>query len=116
MSGVEDAGRDWRLLARTTAAGGVLAAVLFYVLLAAGVTPYRASELAFSLPALAFAVGLVGWSGVLLSGNAMEGFSRHIGLSEEFTVESARQAMAVLVAFGGGGMVGAAVAAAPYGV
>jgi hypothetical protein len=116
MGGVEDAGRDWRLLARTVGVGAVGAAVLFYVLLAASVAPRRASELAFSLPALAFAVGLLGWSGVLLSGNAMEGFSEQFGISEGFTAASARQAMAILVAFGGGGMVGAAVAAYPFGV
>jgi len=53
---------------------------------------------------------------VLLSGEAVENYSRELGLSEGWTVESGRQAMAVLVVFGLGGMVGAAVAGAPYGV
>ncbi|MFB6268940.1 MAG: hypothetical protein ABEH83_03290 [Halobacterium sp.] len=116
MPGAEDAGRDWRLLARAAGFGAALAAVLFYGLVAVAVVPRRASEVAFSLPALAFAVGLLGWSGVVMSGDAMEGFSRELGISEGFSAAGARQAMAVLVAFGGGGMVGAAVAALPYGV
>ncbi|WP_432277255.1 DUF7268 family protein [Halobacterium salinarum] len=63
-----------------------------------------------------FAVGLMGWSGVLLSGDAVEGFSRELGASDTWTAESGRQAMALVIAFGAGGMVGAAIAGAPYGV
>jgi hypothetical protein len=116
QEGVEARGRDWGLLARTSLGGAVAAATLFYALLVAGWTPYRSSELAFSLAALVFALGLTAWSGVIMSGEALEGFSRQFGISDTWTAESGRQAMAFLIAFGGGGMVGAALAATPYGV
>jgi hypothetical protein len=117
QEGVEAAGRDWGILVRAAGVGGALAFALFYALhLGVGVPPRDASEVAFPLAALPFAVGLVGWSGVLMSGDAIERFSAELGISEGWTVESGRQAMAVLVSFGLGGMVGAAVAGAPYGV
>lgn len=116
QQGVEARGRDWRLFARTALFGAVSAAALFYALLAGGWTPYRSSELAFSLLALVFAVGLTAWSGVIMSGEALEGFSRQFGISDTWTAESGRQAMALLVVFGAGGMVGAALAASLYGV
>lgn len=116
QQGVETQGRDWGLLARTFVVGAVTAGVLFYALMVAGQTPFRSSELAFSLAALVFALGLTAWSGVLMSGEALEGFSRQFGISDTWTAESGRQAMALLIAFGAGGMVGAALAASPYGV
>ncbi|SEW13610.1 DUF7268 family protein [Halobacterium jilantaiense] len=117
QAGVEVAGRDWGLFARAAGYGAAAAFALFYVLhLGVGTSPRQASEVAFPLAALPFAVGLVGWSGVLMSGDAIEGFSTELGVSEGWTAESGRQAMALLIAFGLGGMVGAAVAGAPYGV
>ncbi|MHB9287646.1 hypothetical protein ACKVMT_11485 [Halobacteriales archaeon Cl-PHB] len=114
--GVEDSGRDWGLLAGAAGAGFLLFGLLFYGLLALGSTPRDASELAFPLAALPFAIGLIGWSTVLLSGEALETFSAELGLGRGWTVEGGRQAMALVIAFGGGGMVGAAVAGAPFGV
>lgn len=117
QAGVEAAGRDWGLFARTAGYGALAAFALFYVLhLGVGVTPRQASRVAFPLAALPFSVGLLGWSSVLMSGDAIEGFSKELGISEGWTAESGRQAMALLIAFGLGGMVGAAVAGAPYGV
>lgn len=116
QQGVEAQGRDWGLLARAALLGAITAAASFYALLVGGWTPYRSSEIAFSLPALVFAVGLTSWSGVLMSGEALEGFSRQFGISDTWTAESGRQAMALLVAFGAGGMAGASVAASLYGV
>jgi formate/nitrite transporter FocA (FNT family) len=116
QEGVEAQGRDWALLARAVLAGAVVAAALFYALLFGGLTAYRASELAFSLAALVFALGLTAWSGVIMSGEALEGFSRQFGISDTWTAESGRQAMAFLIAFGGGGMVGTVLAAMPHGV
>lgn len=116
QEGVEAHGRDWGLLGRAALVGALAAGSLFYVLLAAGFTPFRSSQVAFSLAALVFALGLTAWSGVLMSGEALEGFSRQFGISDTWTAESGRQAMALLVAFGAGGMLGAALAASPYGV
>jgi hypothetical protein len=117
QEGVEAKGRDWGLFARAAGLGAALAFALFYVLhLGVGVPPRDASEVAFPLAALPFAVGLIGWSSVLMSGDAIETFSAELGLSENWTVGSGRQAMALLVVFGLGGMVGAALAGAPYGV
>jgi hypothetical protein len=116
QEGVEAKGRDWGVLGRAVLVGAIGAGALFYVLLAAGFTPFRSSQVAFSLAALVFALGLTAWSGVLMSGEALEGFSRQFGISDTWTAESGRQAMALLIAFGAGGMVGAALAATPYGV
>jgi len=117
QAGVEAAGRDWGLFARAVGYGAAAAFALFYALhLGLGTTPRQASRVAFPLAALPFSVGLIGWSGVMMSGEAIEGFSREFGISENWTAESGRQAMALLVAFGFGGMVGAAIAGAPYGV
>jgi hypothetical protein len=115
-AGVESSGRDWALLARAAAVGGAAAFALFYALyLVAGWPPREASELTFPLAALPFAVGLLGWSAVLMSGRALENYSTELGISESWTVESGRQAMALLIAFGVGGMVGAAIAGMPFG-
>ncbi|WP_232700327.1 DUF7268 family protein [Halobacterium wangiae] len=117
QEGVEARGRDWGLLARFAGAGFVAAFSLFYALVfGLGYAPRTASGLAFPLAAIPFALGLIGWSAVLLSGEAVETFSTELGISDSWTVESGRQAMAVLLVFGLGGMVGAAVAGAPYGV
>ncbi|MCF2208551.1 hypothetical protein PNQ29_01130 [Halobacterium salinarum] len=117
QAGVEAAGRDWGLFARAAGYGAATAFALFYALhFGVGVRPRQASGVAFPLAALPFAVGLIGWSGVLLSGDAVEGFSRELGVSDTWTAESGRQAMALVIAFGAGGMAGAAIAGAPYGV
>nr|WP_276272237.1 hypothetical protein [Halomicroarcula sp. GDY20] len=84
--------------------------------MATGWSPRDASELVFPLAALPFSLGLIGWSTVLLSGRAIETFSTELGISEGWTVEGGRQGTALLTLFGLGGMVGAAVAGAPFGV
>ena len=117
MQGVENRGRKWGLLARAAGAGAVAAFALFYTLVfLADLAPRTASEIAFPLAALPFSLGLLGWSAVLMSGRAVENYSAELGISESWTVEGGRQAMALLVWFGFGGMVGAAIAGAPYGV
>ena len=116
QEGVEATGRDWGVLGRAVLVGAIGAGALFYGLLVAGFSPFRSSQVAFSLAALVFALGLTAWSGVLMSGEALEGFSRQFGISDTWTAESGRQAMALLIAFGAGGMVGATLAATPYGV
>lgn len=108
--------RDWRLLLGTTLLGALLGGILFLGLLAGGWSAPRASELSFSLAGLPFSIGLIGWSTVLLSGNAMEGFSEELGLSRGWTAEGGREAMALLIAIGGGGMLGSALVASPFGV
>ncbi len=115
-AGVEDSGRDWGFLLRTFGVGFLVSGLLFYGLVASGWSPRDASELAFPLAALPFSVGLIGWSTVLMSGEALETFSAELGIGKGWTVEGGRQAMALVIAFGAGGMVGAAVAGAPYGV
>lgn len=108
--------RDWRRLLEATLVGALLGGSLFLGFLLGGWSARRASELSFSLSGLPFSIGLIGWSMILLSGNAMEGFSKELGLSEGWTVEGGRQAMALLIAIGGGGMLGSALIASPFGV
>lgn len=116
MAAGETPDKPWGLIARAAGIGAICAMLLFGLLLALDWTPRNASELVFSVAALVFSVGLIGWSTVLMAGEAMEGFSSELGLSEGWTVRSGRQAMALLVAGGGGGMVGAALAGSPFGV
>lgn len=117
MATPEPPTRDWTALAQTAIIGGVAAILLFAALVyALAWTPRSASELTFSLAALPFALGLIGWSTVLLSGNALEGFSREFNISQTWTKRGGRNAMARLIAVGAGGMVGASLAGAPYGV
>lgn len=108
--------RNWRLLGGTVLLGALLGGILFLALLAGGSQARRASEISFSLAGIPFSIGLIGWSTVLLSGNAMEDFSKELGLSRGWTVEGGRQAMSLLIAFGGGGMLGSALIASPFGV
>mgnify|MGYP006285779607 CR=1 FL=1 len=103
--------RDLGLLGRALVGGFLTATALFVALLAIGWEALAADTLVFSLSALPFALGLVGWSTVLLSGNAIEGFSREFGISDSWTAAGSRQAMALLTAFGAGGMIGSSVAA-----
>lgn len=116
MTAPNETGRNWRLLLGTTLLGALLGGVLFLGFLAGGWSARRASELSFSLAGIPFSIGLIGWSTVLLSGNAMENFSKELGLSRSWTTEGGRQAMALLIALGGGGMLGSAIVASPFGV
>lgn len=116
MTTAPETDRNWRLLLGTTLLGALLGGVLFLGLLVGGWSARRASELSFSIAGLPFSIGLIGWSTVLLSGNAMEGFSKELGLSSGWTAEGGRQAMALLIAIGGGGMLGSAIVASPFGV
>jgi hypothetical protein len=106
---------NWTLFARAAIVGAVGAATLFVVLVLGGRTPFRASEIAFSLAALPFAIGLIGWSTAILSGNAIEGFTRTFDISDEWTAESGRRTMALLVVAGLTGMVSVSLVAAVYG-
>jgi hypothetical protein len=116
MGAIESEGTDWGLLGRAVLAGTVAGATLFAILLALGWGSLQADTIVFSLSGLPFSIGLIGWSTVLISGNAIEGFSREFGISESFTVEGSRQAMALLTAFGAGGMIASSIAAMALGV
>lgn len=116
MATVEMPDKPWGLIGRAVLVGALSAMVLFGLLLVLDWSPRDASSTVFSLAALVFSVGLIGWSTVLMTGEAMERFSSDLGLSEGWTVRGGRQAMALLVAGGGGGMVGAAIAGSPFGV
>lgn len=116
MAASLESDRNWRLLLGAVLLGALLGGILFLGLLAGGWPARRASEISFSLGGIPFSIGLIGWSTVLLSGNAMEGFSKELGLSKGWTVEGGRQAMALLIAVGGGAMLGSALTASPFGV
>lgn len=68
-----------------------------------------ASEQVFSLAALVFGFGLLGWSGSAMFGRAVETTQEYMETGSEWTEESSRRAMARILGFGLGGMTGAIV-------
>jgi hypothetical protein len=66
-----------------------------------------ASEQVFSLAALVFGFGLLGWSGSAMFGRAVETTQEYMETGSNWTEADSRRAMARILGFGVGGMVGA---------
>jgi hypothetical protein len=94
------------------AAGAVLGLFSLPVAVAAGYTPRDASGLVFSLGALAFGFGLLGWSGSILVGDAVEIRNARLGKTSDWTEAKSRRAMARIGGFGFGVMLGSAIVSA----
>lgn len=106
--------RSWlapraRLVGRAALAGLLAGAlgVVVVALLAGDVT--LASEQVFSLAALVFGFGLLGWSGSAMFGRAVETTQEYMETGSNWTEASSRRAMARVLGFGLGGMVGAII-------
>ena len=69
-----------------------------------------ASEQVFSLAALVFGFGLLGWSGSAMMGRAVETMSQHLRSGSDWTEADSRRAMARILGFGLGAMAGVIVA------
>lgn len=63
----------------------------------------------FSLAALCFGFGILGWSGAVLAGNSVEAAQRHLDTGTNWTEADSRRAMARISGAGAGGMVGVIV-------
>ncbi len=99
-----------RLIGSAALGGGVLAVFGVIGLLLA--TPYDlafVSTQAFSLGALCFGFGLLGWSGSVLAGSSVENAQRYLDTGMNWSEADSRRAMARIGGFGFGGMVGVIV-------
>ncbi|WP_375137067.1 DUF7268 family protein [Halostella salina] len=71
-----------------------------------------ATEQVFALGALAFGVGLLGWSGSVMAGRGFENMQRYLDTGSDWTESDSRRAMSRVTGFGVGVMVAASVATA----
>ena len=98
----------FRLLA-TAGAVGVLLGVLALAVLAGLRTIGFASTQVFALGALALGFGVLGWSGSVLAGGAIEALQRRLDTDSDWTEHDSRRAMARIAGFGAGVMVGVVI-------
>jgi hypothetical protein len=68
-----------------------------------------ASEQVFAVCALALGFGVLGWSGSVLAGRAVEGLQSSLDTNTEWTEADSRRAMARIGGFGAGGMAGTVI-------
>lgn len=68
--------------------------------------PQFVSTQLFSIGALCFGFGLLGWSGSVLAGRSIETAQRHLDTGSNWTEAGSRRAMARICGFGFGVMVG----------
>jgi len=71
-----------------------------------------ATEQVFALGALAFGLGLLGWSGSVMAGRGFENMQRYLDTGSDWSESDSRRAMSRIVGFGVGVMVAASVATA----
>jgi len=71
-----------------------------------------ATEQVFALGALAFGLGLLGWSGSVMAGRGFENMQRYLDTGSNWTESDSRRAMSRIAGFGLGVMVAASVATA----
>ncbi|EMA43254.1 DUF7268 family protein [Halococcus saccharolyticus] len=100
-----------RLLATAGAVGFVVGALALFAL-ATVRTPEFASTQIFAVGALVLGFAVLGWSGSVLAGNAVETLQSHLDTDTGWTERDSRRAMARLTGFGAGVMVGVSVATA----
>jgi LPS O-antigen subunit length determinant protein (WzzB/FepE family) len=107
--------REWvrprvRLVGSAAAIGFLLS--VFVVSLLAIATQYDlrfVSTQTFSLAALCFGFGLLGWSGSIFAGNGVENAQRYLDTGTNWTESDSRRAMTRICGFGIGGMIGVTV-------
>ena len=100
-----------RLLA-TAGAVGAVAGALALIALAAARTPEFASTQIFAVGALVLGFAVLGWSGSVLAGSAVETLQAYLDAETDWTERDSRRAMARLTGFGAGVMIGVSVATA----
>ncbi|NHN48333.1 hypothetical protein G9464_12095 [Halostella sp. JP-L12] len=71
-----------------------------------------ATERTFALGALAFGVGLLGWSGSVMAGRGIENMQRYMETGSNWTEADSRRAMSRVTGFGLGAMLAASLATA----
>lgn len=103
-----------RMVGLAAVAGTAVGGVALVAYLAFGDATF-ASRKAFAVGALVFGVGLLGWSGSIMAGTGFETMQEHLDVRTGWTEEGSRRAMARLVGFGCGWMLGVSVASALVG-
>lgn len=98
-----------RLVSRFGAVGFVFGGTGVLLVVAAGETVSFASRKVFAVAALAFGFAILGWSGSVFAGNAVENVQAHLDSNTNWTEADSRRAMTVIGSFGAGGMVGVVV-------
>ena len=106
-----------RLVAATrrflvAAAVGVALGVVGVVALTADVDLRTATEQTFAVGALAFGIGLLGWSGSVMAGRGIENMQRYMETGSDWTEADSRRAMSRVAGGGLGAMLAASVATA----
>lgn len=106
-----------RLVGSAALVGGVLAAlgVVGSLLLTQYGLAVVSTQL-FSLGALCFGFGLLGWSGSVLAGPSVEHAQQYLDTDTDWTEDDSRRAMARIGGFGFGGMFGVICVASLLGV
>lgn len=99
-----------RLVGRAVALGLALGALAVPVVVASGETAQYASEKVFAVGALVLGFAVLGWSGSVFAGEAVENMQKYMDTNTEWTEASSRRAMTILAGLGLGGMVGASLA------
>lgn len=69
--------------------------------------PTQAAETVFSIGALAFGFGTLGWAGSVMGGRGFEAMQAHLDTGTDWTEADSRRAMTRIAGFGGGLMVSA---------
>lgn len=107
--------RGVRLVGGGAAVGGIAAPLVTLALVAAGTEPTPAAETAFAFGGLWFGLGLVGWSGSVASGRAIEAAQERLDAGTGWTERKSRRAMARVSGFGAGAMlVAVAIGSVPW--
>ncbi len=98
-----------RLVARFGLVGIVLGGIAVLLVVATGETVSFASRKTFAVAALAFGFAVLGWSGSVFAGSAVENMQEHLDSNTNWTEANSRRAMTVIGSFGAGGMLGVVV-------
>lgn len=106
-----------RLVGSAALVGGVFAALaVVIVLLFTQYSLTTVSTQLFSLGALCFGFGLLGWSGSVFAGSSVEHAQQHLDTGTNWSEDDSRRAMARISGFGGGGMLGVIVVSSIFGL
>ena len=98
------------LVGRAVALGLALGALAVPVVVASGESVRYASQKVFAVGALVLGFAVLGWSGSVFAGEAIENMQTYMDTSTEWSETDSRRAMTILGGVGVGGMVGASVA------
>lgn len=99
----------FRLVVRFGLAGAILGGVAVLFVVVGGETVSFASRKTFAVAALAFGFAILGWSGSVFAGSAIENVQEHLDTNSNWTEAGSRRAMTAIGSFGAGGMLGVVV-------